>query len=66
MDIFVMQSKNTRDFSHDMNYTNGMFIVFDVVDFKHVNDVYGHVKGDLCLSIIANCIKKAYAKYGYY
>ena len=65
MDIFIMQSKNTRDFSHDMNYTNGMLIVFDVVDFKHVNDVYGHVKGDLCLSIIANCIKKAYAKYGY-
>ena len=51
--------------SHEMNYTNGMLIVFDVDDFKHVNDVYGHVKGDLCLSIIANCIKKAYAKYGY-
>ncbi len=51
--------------SHEMNYTNGMLIVFDVNDFKHVNDVYGHVKGDLCLSIIANCIKKAYAKYGY-
>lgn len=42
--------------SHEMNYTNGMLIVFDVD---------GHVKGDLCLSIIANCIKKAYAKYGY-
>ena len=51
--------------SEEMNYTNGMLIVFDVDDFKHVNDVYGHVKGDLCLSIIANCIKKAYAKYGY-
>lgn len=51
--------------SEEMNYTNGMLIVFDVDDFKHVNDVYGHVKGDLCLSIIADCIKKAYAKYGY-
>lgn len=42
-----------------------MLIVFDVDDLKHVNDVFGHVKGDLCLSIIADCIKKAYAKYGY-
>ena len=66
MDIFILQSKNTSDFSDVMNYRNGMLIVFVVVDFKHVNDVYGHVKGDLCLSIIANCIKKAYAKYGYY
>lgn len=41
-----------------MNYTNGMLIVFDVDDFKHVNDVFGHVKGDSCLSIIADCIKK--------
>lgn len=51
--------------SKEMNYTNGMLIVFDVDDFKHVNDVFGHVKRDLCLSIIADCIKKAYAKYGY-
>lgn len=51
--------------SEEMNYTNGMLIVFDVDDFKHVNDVFGHVKGDLCLSIISDCIKKAYAKYGY-
>lgn len=51
--------------SKEMHYTNGMLIVFDVDDFKHVNDVYGHVKGDSCLSIIADCIKKAYAKYGY-
>lgn len=35
--------------SEEMHYTNGMLIVFDVDDFKHVNDVYGHVKGDSCL-----------------
>lgn len=51
--------------SEEMNYTNGMLIVFDVDDYKHVNDVFGHVKGDSCLSIIAACIKKAHAKYGY-
>lgn len=42
--------------SEEMNYTNGMLIVFDVDDLKHVNDVFGHIKGDLCLSIIADCI----------
>lgn len=51
--------------SEEMHYTNGMLIVFNVDDFKHVNDVFGHVKGDSCLSIIAACIKKAHAKYGY-
>lgn len=51
--------------SEEMYYTNGMLIVFDVDDSKHVNDVFGHVKGDLCLSIISDCIKKAYAQYGY-
>lgn len=51
--------------SEEMHYTNGMLIVFDVDDYKHVNDVFGHVKGDSCLSIIAACIKKAHAKYGY-
>lgn len=48
--------------SEETHYTNGMLIVFDVDDFKHVNDVYGHVKGDVCLSVIANCIKGAYAQ----
>lgn len=51
--------------SNEMNYTNGMLIVLDVDGFKQVNDVYGHVTGDLCLAQIADCIKKAYAKYGY-
>ena len=39
--------------------------MFDVDDFKQVNDCHGHVKGDLCLAGIAECIKKAYADFGY-
>ena len=43
----------------------GMLVVFDVDNFKHINDCYGHLKGDECLAEIAVCIKKAYASYGY-
>ena len=42
-----------------------VLVVFDVDDFKQVNDRYGHVKGDICLAEIAACIKKAYARHGY-
>ena len=42
-----------------------VLVVFDVDDFKQVNDCYGHLKGDICLAEIAACIKKAYAHYGF-
>ena len=39
--------------------------MFDVDNFKQINDRYGHVQGDVCLAEIAECIKKVYANYGY-
>ena len=48
-----------------IKYNSGVLVVFDVDDFKQVNDCHGHVKGDLCLADIAECIKKAYADAGY-
>lgn len=48
-----------------IKYNSGVLVVFDVDDFKQVNDCHGHVKGDLCLAGIAECIKKAYADFGY-
>ena len=53
--------KQTRE----VKYNSGVLVVFDVDDFKQVNDCHGHVKGDLCLADIAECIKKAYADFGY-
>ena len=48
-----------------MHDCSGILVVFDVDDFKQVNDLYGHLQGDVCLAEIADCIKKAYVQYGY-
>lgn len=49
----------------EMRRSGGVLVVFDVDDFKQINDRYGHLQGDVCLAEIANCIKKAYARCGY-
>lgn len=49
----------TVSLSRDMT-----LVVFDVDDFKQVNDNYGHLKGDQCLKEVAESIKKAYSKNG--
>lgn len=49
----------------EMRRSGEVLVVFDVDDFKQVNDCYGHLKGDICLAEIAACIKKAYARHGY-
>ncbi|MGN0736096.1 MAG: GGDEF domain-containing protein [Anaerovoracaceae bacterium] len=45
--------------------SRGTLIVFDIDDFKQVNDRYGHPTGDKCLREVAECIKHAYSKYGF-
>ena len=49
----------TSSLSRDMT-----LIVFDIDDFKQINDNYGHLTGDRCLKEIADCIKNAYSKVG--
>ena len=41
-----------------------ILIIFDIDNFKHINDSYGHFMGDECLKEIADCIKLAYLKEG--
>lgn len=48
-----------------VRYKGGVLVVFDVDDFKQINDRYDHIQGDLCLAGIAECIKKSYANFGY-
>ncbi len=42
----------------EMRRSGGVLVVFDVDDFKQINDRYGHLQGDVCLAEIADCIKK--------
>ena len=39
-------------------------IIFDVDDFKQVNDDFGHAAGDRVLAEVAGCILNVYKKYG--
>ena len=61
----LLNQNSYLNHTSEMKRTDGVLVVFDVDDFKKVNDQYGHLKGDICLSEIAYCIKKAYAKFGY-
>jgi diguanylate cyclase (GGDEF)-like protein len=45
--------------------TSMTLVMFDVDNFKHVNDTCGHLTGDKCLICVAECIRKIYGKHGF-
>ncbi|MDD3347975.1 GGDEF domain-containing protein [Oscillibacter sp.] len=46
------------------NRKNVMIIIFDIDDFKTVNDQYGHLFGDFCITAVSSCIKSVFSKLG--
>lgn len=43
---------------------NATFFIFDIDDFKKINDQYGHPFGDFCIKTTADCIKDVFSKTG--
>lgn len=47
------------------NRAFGTLIFVDVDDFKHYNDEYGHLNGDIVLKTFAKCLSEQFSSIGY-
>lgn len=58
---FETSVPSLRDFCENNEY-NFCVIIFDIDDFKGFNDTYGHLKGDVCIQAVSDCIRQGFSR----
>lgn len=58
--LFNRQAGSAKIKGYLYNGHSGMFCLFDVDKFKHVNDTFGHQTGDAVIIAVANALRKAF------
>jgi diguanylate cyclase (GGDEF)-like protein len=53
-EVMTIEVERTRRFDQELG-----LVMFDIDDFKHVNDAYGHLQGDLVLREVAQVLRES-------
>jgi diguanylate cyclase (GGDEF)-like protein len=53
-EVMTIEVERTRRFDQELG-----LVMFDIDDFKHVNDTYGHLQGDLVLRQVAHVLRES-------